>query len=149
MVPVTTDEGWAEATDPPVRVGFRLVPGSPLRVECTLVHLGDRRVYLAVTSDRSARRWADVGFEAVLDGVVLRDPAADAAFLGGPATGVLLEPGSSHRATVDLAEYVDLPDDPAGLLDLRCRREVRLHPDRDRVVSVAPVTVEVALAVRL
>lgn len=140
-------EGWTEVTDPALRVGFRLSAAGEL--VCTLVNLGRVPAYLAVTTSRTARRWADLDVAATLDGVPLADPAADAPYLGGPATAVLLGPGESDVRTVPLAEYVDLPPAAEGRLGLRCTRRIGLGPDQVAVFTDDPAVVEVGLAVDL
>lgn len=140
-------EGWVALTDPALRVGLRLSAAREL--VCTLVNLGAEPVYLAVTTSRTARRWADLDVTATLDGVPLADPAADAPFLGGPATAVLLGPGEADVRTVPLTDFVDLPSAAVGRLELRCTRRIGLGPDPVTVFTGDPAVVEIGLAVDL
>jgi hypothetical protein len=144
---VDEPEAWTELTDPPLRAGFRVQAG--LAVVCTVVNAGARPAYLAVTTSRTAHRWADLDVAATVAGVPLADPAADAPFLGGPATAVLLEPGESDVRTVPLAEYVELPAGASGRLELRLTRRIGLGPDPVAVFTDDPVVVVLELALEL
>jgi hypothetical protein len=140
-------EVWTELTDPPLRAGFRV--SADRELVCMLVNIGAAPAYLAVTTSRTTRRWADLDVAATLDRVPLADPAADAPYLGGPATAVLLGPGEGDLRAVPLAEYVDLPAAAAGRLELHCRRRIGLGPDDLAVFTGEPAVVEVDLAVDL
>jgi hypothetical protein len=140
-------EVWTELAEPPLRAGFRVSADHEL--VCTLVNAGAAPAYLAVTTSRTARRWADLDVAGTLDGVPLTDPAAGAGYFGGPATAVLLGPGEADVRTVPLAAYVDLARSAVGRLELRCTRRVGLGPDDVAVFTHPPAVLEVDLAVDL
>ncbi len=141
-------EGCVELAEPPVAATFRLVgePGpTGLEIGFELVWRGAAPAYLHVTTDRQRGRLADYELSATLDHEPLADPHAGQPFLGGPATVARLVPGESFAQVLRLADYVTLPAEASGRLELRCRRALSVGATPEEAQAAPPVHVEVTL----
>jgi len=149
----------------PVRAGFRVstqdvLAGGPLEVDFVVANSGDTPVYLTVSADRSRLRPDQFTLTAGLvePNREFGDPMADAVYLGGPSTVVSVQPSGTYTQSLLVNQFVSLEQVPdalaasgseAGMLWLRCQRQLRISASEDRVRAAQPMSVEGTLSLPL
>ena len=145
-------EGRVELIDPPVVAVFRVIGAARrdgLEIGVELFWRGSGPAYLSVSTDRVRGRLADYDLTGTLDGVRLADPHDGAPFMGGPATVVLLREGEPFAQTLPLADFLTLPREATGRLELRCRRRLSIGATPEAAQVSEPTTLEVPLGLLL
>jgi hypothetical protein len=141
------------------RSDCEVVAGAPLTVTAAVENAGSSPLFLMVAADRGSGRPADVAFTGQLEGadLVLDDPAAGGADIGGPAGAVPLAAGRPIVQELLVNQFLSLerladavPAGESRRLTLRLVRSCRLGAAQADALRARgePVEVEVALTVR-
>jgi hypothetical protein len=132
--------------------------GGPIELELTVEAPAEGAIYVMFSGDRMRMRSGDLAFAASCGGAVLADPKGDLPNLGGPSTLVAVRPGTPHRRTLLLNDFVRLedaldvvPPDTSAELFVTCVWSPRLAADERASSGLGdPLRVEmsVTLAIR-
>lgn len=131
--------------------------GGPIELQLTVEAPSERAVYVMFSGDRMRLRSGDFAFAASCGGAVLTDPKGDLPNLGGPSTLIAVRPGTPHRRTLLLNDFVRLedtldivpPDSSAELL-VTCLWSPRLAADERAASGLGdPLRVEMSLALSI